>query len=164
MGLVAALRWQIEEMCSRAGLTCHERFPETEPTFSRAGAISLFRIVQEALTNVVKHAQAKVVDIALECTDRHVVLTIDDDGVGSMPAALSRPKAHGIAGMRHRVHVLGGRLDISTAPGGGTRIRVEVPLPSVAQAPGPDTSVTGTVAAIPRVGADSTPAVSEGLV
>jgi len=149
MGLVAALRWQIEETCARADIACRESFPETEPVFTRTGAITLFRVAQEALTNIIKHARAKEVDIALEFTALHAVLTITDDGAGSTPEALSRPKAHGVAGMRHRVHVLGGRLEIRTAPGAGTRLRVQVPLANVVQLPGTDTSASGTFAAVP---------------
>ena len=149
MGLVAALRWQIEETCKRANLTCRERFPEDEPAFNRAGAITLFRIVQEAMANVIKHARAKEVDVELELTDEHVVLTIGDDGVGATADVLTRPKAHGIAGMRHRVHVLGGRLDIRTAPTGGMRIQVRVPLANVMQASAGDSGSSGQFAAIP---------------
>ena len=149
MGLVAALRWQIEETCGRAGLVCRQLFPESEPVFTRSGAITLFRVVQEALTNIIKHARAKEVDIALEFTAQHAVLTIADDGAGSTSEALTRPKAHGVAGMRHRVHVLGGRLDIRTAPGAGTRIRVQVPLASVVQLPDSGGSASGTFAAVP---------------
>ena len=68
MGLVAAMRWQIEETCRRADLICRQQFPEDEPVFTRAGAITLFRVVQEALANVIKHSRAREVDIALECT------------------------------------------------------------------------------------------------
>ena len=75
-----------------------------------------------------------------------------------------RPKAHGIAGMRHRVHVLGGRLDITTEPSGGTRIRVQVPLGSVVQSMGGDAGVPGTFATIPRTNPDPAPAVSGSLV
>jgi len=164
MGLVAALRWQIEETCRRADLTCRQQFPEDEPAFSRAGAITLFRVVQEALANIIKHSRAREVDIALECIDQHVVLTIGDDGVGSTPEALIRPKAHGIAGMRHRVHVLGGRLDITTVPSGGTRIRVQVPLASVVQSTGGDAAVSGTFATIPWTNPDPATAVSGSLV
>ena len=164
MGLVAALRWQIEETCRRADLTCRQQFPEDEPAFSRAGAITLFRVVQEALANIIKHSRAREVDIALECIDQHVVLTIGDDGVGSTPEALIRPKAHGIAGMRHRVHVLGGRLDITTVPSGGTRIRVQVPLASVMQSTGGDAAVSGTFATIPWTNPDPATAVSGSLV
>jgi len=164
MGLVAALRWQIEETCRRADLTCREQLPDDEPAFSRAGAITLFRVVQEALTNVIKHARAKEVHIALEFTDQDVVLTIGDDGVGSTPEALTRPKAHGIAGMRHRIHVLGGRLDIATAPSGGMRIRVQVPLASVVQSNGGDADASGMFATVPWVEPGSAAAVSGRLV
>jgi signal transduction histidine kinase len=149
MGLLAALRWQIEETCKRAGLTCTERFPPDEPQFSRAGAITLFRVVQEALANVVKHAQASEVEIVLEMAEELVIVSIRDDGIGASPDDLVRPRSHGIAGMRHRVHVLGGRLDIATAPGRGTRVRVQVPLASVMQPTGADAGTSGTFAAIP---------------
>lgn len=149
MGLVAALRWQLEETCKRANLRYDEQFPDDEPPFSRAAAITLFRVVQEALTNVIKHARASEVRVSLEVTREHVELTIRDDGIGSTPDALSRPRSHGIAGMRHRVHVLGGRVDIATAPGAGTRIRVQVPLANVLQPTGADTGTSGVFAAIP---------------
>jgi signal transduction histidine kinase len=148
MGLIAALRWQIEETCKRAELRCREQFPDDEPPFNRTGAITLFRVVQEALANVVKHAGAREVQVAMALTDAHVEITIRDDGVGTTRDALSRPKSHGIAGIRHRVHVLGGRLDIDTAPGGGTHIRVQVPRASVMQT-GLDPAASGTFAAIP---------------
>ena len=149
MGLVAALRWQIEESCKRANIKCLERFPDEELQFNRAGAITLFRVVQEALANILKHARASEVEIALETTDDHVIVSIQDNGVGAAREELGRPKAHGIAGMRHRVHVLGGQLDIVSAPGRGTRIRVKVPRASVMQQSGADNGNSGTFAAIP---------------
>lgn len=131
MGLLAALRWQSEETCRRADLRCTERFPEDEPQFNRAGAIALFRVVQEALANVAKHAKASEVDIGLELTDGEVVVTVRDNGSGAAQAALSRPRSHGISGIRHRIQVLGGRLDITSEPGRGTTVRATVPLSSV---------------------------------
>jgi len=133
MGLLAALRWQSEETCRRADLRCNERFPDEEPQFNRAGAIALFRIVQEALANVAKHAKASEVDIALELTDRDVVVTVRDNGAGAAPTDLNRPRSHGIAGIRHRIQVLGGRLYISSVPGRGTTVRATVPLASVSR-------------------------------
>ena len=88
------------------------------------------------------------------------MLTIGDDGVGSTPEALIRPKAHGIAGMRHRVHVLGGRLDITTVPSGGTRFWVQVPVASVVQSMGEDAEVPGTFATIPWTIRNLAPAVA----
>ena len=155
MGLVAALRWQVEETCNRADLRCAMDVPEEEPPFSRTAAITLFRIAQEALTNVVKHAKAKEVNIALEVTETEVVLRVKDDGVGATLQNLGRPRAHGIAGMRHRVQVLGGRLDITTSPGSGTKLTVRVPLASAMKPTGPDTGSSGIFAAVPWATADA---------
>ena len=149
MGLLAALRWQSEETCRRADLRCTERFPDEEPPFNRAGAIALFRVVQEALANVAKHAGASEVEIALELTDRDVVVTVQDNGIGAAPADLDRPRSHGIAGLRHRIQVLGGRLDISSAPNRGTTIRVRVPLANVIRTAGADDGDSGTFATLP---------------
>lgn len=149
MGLLAALRWQSEETCRRAGLRCTERFPDEEPPFNRSGAIALFRVVQEALANVAKHARASEVDVALELTDRDVIVTVRDNGVGAAPADLNRPRSHGIAGLRHRIQVLGGRLDISSAPNRGTTLRVWVPRVNVIRTAGADDSDSGTFATIP---------------
>jgi signal transduction histidine kinase len=150
MGLLAALRWQSEETCRRANLRFTERFPDEEPQFNRAGAIALFRVVQEALANVAKHARASEVDIALELTSRDVVVTVRDNGIGAAPAELNRPRSHGIAGLRHRVQVLGGRLDISSAPNRGTTVQVRVPLANVSGAAGADDGDSGTFATLPR--------------
>ncbi len=149
MGLLAALRWQSEETCRRADLRCTERFPDEEPQFSRAGAIALFRVVQEALANVAKHARASEVDIALELTDSEVIVTVQDNGVGAAPEDLNRPRSHGVAGLRHRIQVLGGMLDISSAPNRGTTVRVRVPLANVSGTAGADESDSGTFASVP---------------
>jgi signal transduction histidine kinase len=131
MGLLAAMRWQSEETCKRANLRCTERYPDEEPQLNRDGAIALFRVVQEALANVAKHAKASNVDITFEVTEQDIVLTVHDDGVGAEQSDLARPRSHGLAGMRHRVNVLGGRLDIASARNLGTTIRVTVPLENV---------------------------------
>jgi signal transduction histidine kinase len=149
MGLLAALRWQSEETCRRANLRCTERFPDEEPRLNRAGAIALFRVVQEALANVAKHARASNVDIGFEVTGEEVVLTVHDDGVGAAPADLSRPRSHGIAGMRHRINVLGGRLDVTSGPNRGTTVRVSVPLANVTRAAGGEADDSGKFAAMP---------------
>jgi len=143
MGLVAALRWQLDESCRRGGLNCIERFPDDEPTFSRAGAISLFRVVQEALTNVMKHAKASEVEVALEIAGDDVLLYIRDDGVGVASEAVGRAKAHGLAGMRQRISVLGGTLQVGRAPGGGTEIRAQVPRRNVTESERDDPSRSG---------------------
>jgi signal transduction histidine kinase len=156
MGLLAALRWQAEETCRRANLRCNERFPADEPKFNRAGSIALFRVVQEALANIAKHARASEVDIALELTEQEVIVTVQDNGVGAEPAALQQPRSHGLAGLRHRIQVLGGRLEISSAPNHGTKIRAWVPLASVTQPEGTGADESGTYATLPwATGSDS---------
>ena len=157
MGLLAALRWQSEETCKRANLRCTERYPAEEPRLNRAGAIALFRVVQEALANVAKHAKASHVEITFETSHQEVILTVHDDGVGAAPTDLARPRSHGIAGMRHRINVLGGRLDVSSGPGRGTTVQVRVPLENVAEAAGSDADNSGTHAALPAA-AGSAPA------
>jgi signal transduction histidine kinase len=127
MGLVPALRWQLEETCKLANIKYRDSFPDEELTFNRTGAISLFRILQEALVNIVKHSGATQVEASLETTAAHVILTIHDDGAGATREDLVRPQSHGIAGMRHRVRALGGTLDIVSSPGHGTQVRVKVP-------------------------------------
>ena len=149
MGLLAALRWQSEETCKRANLRCTERYPDEEPRLNRAGAIALFRVVQEALANVAKHAKASNVEITFEISNQEVILTVHDDGVGAAPTDLARPRSHGIAGMRHRINVLGGRLDVSSGPGRGTTVQVRVPLENVIEAAGSDADNSGTHAALP---------------
>jgi signal transduction histidine kinase len=149
MGLLAALRWQAEETCKRANLRCTERYPEVEPRLNRAGAIALFRVVQEALANVAKHAKASNVDITFEISNQEVILTVHDDGVGAAPADMTRPRSHGIAGMRHRINVLGGRLDVSTGPGRGTTVQVRVPLENVTGPAGGEADDSGKFAAVP---------------
>jgi signal transduction histidine kinase len=146
MGLVAALRWQMEESCARAGLACTERFPDTEPTFTPNASIAIFRIVQEALANVLKHAKASEVEVSLETIDQDLVVSVRDNGVG-IPAECVKPRAHGLAGMRHRVFVLGGQMWVGRAPGGGTEIRAMIPLANIV-APAPsstdETATSGT--------------------
>jgi signal transduction histidine kinase len=149
MGLVAALRWQVGESCKRGEIRCEERYPEVEPMFSRAGAIMLFRVVQEAMTNVLKHARATSVVVALELTPTDVLVSVSDNGVGASRDDLVRARSHGIAGMRHRVNVLGGQLDVTTNPGGGTCVRVQVPRANVIQATTATGDDSGTFATIP---------------
>lgn len=127
MGLLAAIRWQLDETCRRAGLHCACRFPATEPAIASRPAIVVFRVVQEALTNVHKHAAATRVEVTLEVVDDHVLLTIVDDGRGIGAGEVGKPKSHGLAGMKHRIASLGGTLTVGRSPEAGTEVRVVVP-------------------------------------
>lgn len=127
MGLTAAIRWQVDEICERAQLRCEYHFPVTEPEVAPRTAIALFRVVQEALTNVQKHARASRVDVTLEPAVDCLLLSIVDNGVGIDAEACNRAQSHGLAGMKHRIVALGGTLTVSATPEGGTEVRAIVP-------------------------------------
>src|SRR5690606_8842 len=128
LGLAYALRSHCEEFSRRTGLSCEveidEDFDEMDPSWS----IALYRIVQETLTNIAKHAQASRVHIALKREPAGIRLRIADDGVGIAEGALGKPKSHGIVGMRERMRQLGGRFNIGRGPDGqGTVVEAFIP-------------------------------------
>jgi signal transduction histidine kinase len=127
VGLFAALRWQLKETCGRAGLKCVEAYPEDEPQFTSEAAIALFRIAQEAFTNIVKHSGAKSMDVALDLDGDSVVMQISDDGIGIPNNRRTAIGSHGLASMRHRVRALGGLLDLRSQAAGGTNLLVRIP-------------------------------------
>jgi signal transduction histidine kinase len=127
MGLLAAIQWQADETCKRGRLRCTCHFPAQEPAVDAQTAIALFRVVQEALNNVHKHADASRVDITLEIAADHVLLAIVDDGRGIGAGVVGKSQAHGLAGMKHRVVALGGTLTVGNSPEGGTEVRAFVP-------------------------------------
>src|SRR5450631_961149 len=131
MGLFAALRWQFKETCRRAGLECTESIPEIEPKFNADAAIGVFRVAQEALTNILKHAEAKSADLAIAIQGDTFVLRITDDGKGILPPRRPTMPSHGLASMRHRIAALGGSWEVSTPPAGGTIVTARIPLRSM---------------------------------
>ncbi|HLZ97668.1 MAG TPA: CHASE3 domain-containing protein [Steroidobacteraceae bacterium] len=131
MGLFAALRWQFKESCRRAGLCCSESIPEVELRCTADAAIGVFRVAQEALTNILKHAEAKSADIAIEVQHDVFVMRISDDGKGIIPARRPKGPSHGLASMRHRVAALGGSWELSAPPKGGTTVVARIPLSSM---------------------------------
>ena len=113
-----------------AAADCNARgdFPEHEPTLNPRAAIALFRVMQEALLNVQRHASAREVHARFEVTPTHVMLTVRDDGKGIGDADLRKGHSHGLAGMKHRISALGGTLIITRNPQGGTELRAAIPL------------------------------------
>jgi signal transduction histidine kinase len=128
VGLFAALRWQFKETCGSAGLKCIESYPDEEPRFKSEASIALFRIAQEAFSNVLRHSQAKTADISLDMDDETLLMRIADDGVGIPVGQLTAIASHGLASMRHRVRALGGRLDVRSPASGGTLLIVQIPI------------------------------------
>jgi signal transduction histidine kinase len=132
-GLIPTLRWYTEEYSKRTKVAVHLQTNGTQKRFSPKIEILLYRIVQEALTNVAKHAQAESVVLTLEKKDVHAHLYITDDGKGfevkryfSAPPMLRR--GLGILGMKERVELAGGTFFIDSDPGQGTRISIKVPI------------------------------------
>jgi signal transduction histidine kinase len=128
LGLSAALDWQVHEICDRAELDCTIATPKDDSTITPQISIALYRILQEALTNVVKYARARHVSIDLGLTADTVTLLIEDDGVGIADDAQANLLSHGIAGMRQRVRALHGEFNITRRAEGGTVVEVNIPL------------------------------------
>jgi signal transduction histidine kinase len=130
LGISAAIDWQVRQACERAGLHCELNLAEIE--LPPEVAIALYRIVQEALTNIVKYASARNVDVDLIGDDDGVSLVVHDDGAGLPAGVESSRLSHGIAGMRQRVRALNGSFKIGSKPGSGTTIEVFIPVPKAA--------------------------------
>jgi signal transduction histidine kinase len=133
LGVTEAVRAYAAQACQPAGLDCTMEFGNCQGLERQApSGIVLFRILQEALNNVIKHAGASRVTIRLAVTGGMVVLEVQDDGVGFTPLRRS-PHGHGlgILGMRERAQLAGGRLHVVSAPGAGTLIRVQIPVQEV---------------------------------
>lgn len=134
LGLVAALQNLADDFAERSGLDVDTRLDPAVRVDPQAG-IALYRIVQEALTNVEKYSKARHIHIELDARPTDTVLRVHDDGVGFDPASVARSGAHGLAGMRHRALALRGHLSIRSRPGRGTL--VEVVLPATEAEAGP---------------------------
>lgn len=128
MGLIAALKWQAGEICSGAKLALNEHYPEVEPSITPEASITIFRIAQEALTNIVKHAHATQVEIALVLTNDKLILQIEDDGVGIEEGREHVAGSHGIAGMKHRLKSYGGQFVLEQKSNQGTRLVASLPM------------------------------------
>ncbi|MBT9264837.1 transporter substrate-binding domain-containing protein [Pseudomonas sp. MG-9] len=126
-GIASAIEWQARRFEARTQIPCLVQVPDNLPALSDAKAIGLFRILQEALTNVMRHAQAHTVELTLALEGDELCLTVSDDGVGFVAAA-DRPTSFGLVGMRERVLIMGGRLLLESEPGEGTSLNVWVPV------------------------------------
>jgi signal transduction histidine kinase len=124
LGLTASLEILSREFAERSGIEIATSLEEVELDESRQ--LTVYRLVQESLTNVGKYAEAKQVDISLRNYSNHVEVDIKDDGKG-FDVRATRPSTHGLAGMRHRVEAAGGRLTVFSRPGSGTRITAVMP-------------------------------------
>jgi signal transduction histidine kinase len=137
LGLWAALEWQLSEFGKRTGIKCTlEALCENSTelggcdstVFSPQISIALFRVVQETLTNVARHASATQVDIGCQVSDVMVILSIKDNGIGFDTALTEKPSSHGIRGMYERAGSMGGNLEIDSKLNSGTTIKIRLPM------------------------------------
>jgi signal transduction histidine kinase len=133
LGLAPAIMWYGEQRLKPLGIALEFKCDRMEARLPPSLETTLFRITQEALTNVVRHAQATRVGMTLEVDDANVFLIVQDNGIGFQVAAVGSAQAMGrglgLRGMRERATTLGGQLQIESAPGQGTTIKLNIPLP-----------------------------------
>jgi PAS domain S-box-containing protein len=133
LGLAATIEWQAEEFAMRTGISCRWIQRPNVAVPDRAQATALFRIFQEVLTNIIRHARAQSVTLQMRQVKADVILEVTDNGIGFKPARLLDRASLGLLGMRERAARVGGRVEIRSAPGKGTRVTVITPAKSGAR-------------------------------
>ena len=131
LGLTAAIEWQAQEYQNRTGIPCHLAIGVDDLKVDAEQATALFRIFQEILTNVARHARATRVETRLEIAGANILLEVKDNGKGIKDSEKSGKKSLGLVGMRERALLLGGEVEIHGEPGKGTTVRVIIPLSKV---------------------------------
>jgi two-component system, NarL family, sensor histidine kinase UhpB len=127
LGLLEALREEAARFQERSGITCEARLPANPLALRPEAAIAVFRVFQEALTNVVRHAQASAVSVSLEKNDGHVQLQVEDNGRGIALESIGDPHSLGLLGMTERALALGGHVDVMPTQPHGTRVTLRLP-------------------------------------
>jgi PAS domain S-box-containing protein len=142
LGLMAALEWLTQDFTRRTSVRCTLSMDDAVIEADTRIQSALYRAVQETLTNVARHAHANAVDITLSANSTHVCLQMRDDGKGMQAADQAKRGSFGLIGMRERIYILGGTVQIDSTPGQGTRINIELPrTPQIHEA----ASARGTV-------------------
>jgi len=128
LGLAAAVEWYVAEFERRTRIRCDLSLPSEETAFGPDRSIAVFRILQEALTNVARHAGASRVAVALRRDDDHLVLEVTDNGRGITEEQRSGLRAFGLLGMRERAMAFGGEIQVAGSQGAGTTVTLTIPL------------------------------------
>jgi len=132
LGLVPALEWLVQNMSQRSTVRCEFSIDDPSLSLPPAHSTAVFRIVQEALTNIAKHANASHAEVSIRREGDSLQVRVRDDGVGFAVDGARKPDSFGLLGMRERITLLRGSAAIESVPGGGTTIAIELPM-----APGP---------------------------
>jgi len=128
LGLAPAAEWLVEDFRKRYDIVCTLEVAPPDFDVSDPYATTIFRIMQECLANVGRHANASRVDVKLTRSDHHIDLRIRDDGSGFDSTVPRRPNSFGLVGLRERAHLVNGDIRLDTAPGRGTTVEVRIPL------------------------------------
>jgi PAS domain S-box-containing protein len=128
LGLIPAIEWQAQEFQNVTGIKCSITVPGEELILNDEKSTAVFRIFQEALTNIMRHSKAKLISISIQKKKDVLLLKIKDNGVGVAEEQLKDFKSLGIIGMKERALILGGEVTIEGTPGKGTEVIVEIPL------------------------------------
>ncbi len=129
IGLAAAIEWQAGEFATRNDIQCLVSVPPVDLHLDGDRATATFRIFQECMTNVIRHAQAKSVRVALVQEEENILMVVEDDGIGFSESCLSNTLGSlGLLGMKERAQFCGGDVQISSSPGNGTTVTVRVPV------------------------------------
>ncbi len=134
LGLTAAIEWQAEEFEKRTGIPCTAVFEPEEIALDKDRTTTVFRIFQETLTNIARHAEATEVSVLLKKRSDRLMLQVTDDGKGISEKHVSDPKSLGLIGIRERVHYWGGSLTINGINNRGTTVTVQLPLENKSEA------------------------------
>jgi signal transduction histidine kinase len=129
LGLSAAIEWQTMDFQERTGIKCDVTIDLKEPIRDRDFSTVCFRILQETLTNIIRHSDATQVEVRLAQVDQEVTLTVRDNGRGISEKDVAHPRSIGLIGMRERVAQVGGEMFFFGLPGRGTTVTMRVPLP-----------------------------------
>jgi PAS domain S-box-containing protein len=128
LGLIAAIEWQSQQFQRRSGIQCEVALPDEEIPLDRERSTAVFRIFQEALTNIALHAQASKATINVKKEDGSLILEVEDNGKGIQQSEIFDVKSLGLLGMRERALAFGGELQISGAPRQGTLVKLKMPI------------------------------------
>jgi signal transduction histidine kinase len=130
LGLISAIRKEAKDLNRTAGVTARVAISENVGRLDPVIETAIYRVVQESLHNVAKHAQARNVDIQMERKGETLRLVIEDDGTGIRPVTNPMRPSFGMAGMQERITTLGGRMKVDSRKGQGTKISITVPVPA----------------------------------
>ena len=128
LGLIATLEWQLKDFQNRSGIKGSLLISPKQFTLDQGDSTLIFRLIQEMLTNIIRHAEAQAVKITLKKTENQVKLIVSDNGLGITPDRINDPRSLGLIGLRERVYARSGTIQIRGFPHRGTKITVEIPL------------------------------------